>query len=108
MKFMKTLELDETQIRELVAHVGPEGETPHRYIYHLLSQFLTMGYSHRDSWRVILYNGDHEGEVSEAYAKYLDRKACGEDVWFDPAANDGEGAILEEDPFPPISDDEEE
>ena len=67
-------------------------------VYHILCQVMEMGQQHRDSWRVILTNGDHEAEVSETYADYLDRKACGEEVWFDPDANGGEGEVLFEKP----------
>jgi len=54
-----------------------------------------MGYQHRDDWKIILTNGDHEGEVSDAYSDYLDRKACGESVWFNP---EGDGEVLFEPP----------
>jgi hypothetical protein len=31
-----------------------------------------MGASFRDEWKIIMFNGDHEGELSENYAAYLD------------------------------------
>jgi hypothetical protein len=64
-----------------------------------------MGQQHRDDWKIILTNGDHEGEVSETYSDYLDRKACGEEVWFNP---EGEGEVLFEKPVEPDDDEEEE
>lgn len=86
---MKTFEIMEEDLLKCIQEVGPQGEGM-RMAYHILTQMLEMGQQHRDSWRVILHNGDHEAEVSETYADYLDRKACGEKVWFDPA---GEGTV---------------
>lgn len=90
---MKTFEIMEEDLQKCIQEVGPQGEGM-RMAYHILTQMLEMGQQHRDSWRVILHNGDHEAEVSETYADYLDRKACGEEVWFDPNAKGGEGEVL--------------
>ncbi len=94
---MKTFEIMESDLQKYIDEVGPSGEGM-RMVYHILCQVMEMGQQHRDSWRVILTNGDHEAEVSETYADYLDRKACGEEVWFDPDANGGEGEVLFEKP----------
>ena len=94
---MKTFEISEKDLQNCIDMVGPQGEGL-RMPYHILTQMLEMGQQHRDSWKVILHNGDHEAEVSETYADYLDRKACGEEVWFDPDANGGEGEVLFEKP----------
>ena len=88
---MKTFEIMEEDLQKCIEEVGPTGELGLRMTYHILTQMLEMGQQYRDSWRVILTNGDHEAEVSETYADYLDRKACGEKVWFNPA---GEGTVL--------------
>lgn len=90
---MKTFEIMEEDLQKCIDMVGPQGEGL-RMPYHILTQMLEMGQQYRDSWKVILHNGDHEAEVSETYADYLDRKACGEKVWFDPNANGGEGEVL--------------
>jgi hypothetical protein len=87
---MKSFEISEEDLQNCIDLVGPQGEGL-RMPYHILTQMLQMGQQHRYSWRVILHNGDHEPEVSETYADYLDRKACGEEVWFDPA---GEGTVF--------------
>ena len=94
---MKTFEIVESDLQKYIDEVGPNGEGM-RMVYHILCQVMQMGQQHRDSWRVILTNGDHEAEVSETYADYLDRKACGYEVWFDPDGNNGEGQILFENP----------
>ncbi len=94
---MKSFEIIESQLDECINYVGPMSEHNHRFIYHILCQLKSMGEQHRDEWRIILMEGDHEAEMSETYAEYLDRKACGEKVWFDP---EGEGTILFEEPIP--------
>lgn len=81
---MKTFEISEGDLQRCIDLVGPQGEGL-RMPYHILLQVLQMGQQHRDSWKVILHDGDHEAELSETYADYLDRKSCGEKVWFDPA-----------------------
>jgi hypothetical protein len=96
--------IDEEQLESLIDFAGPNGEMAHRFIYHVLCQLRSMGYQHRDDWKVILTTGDHEGEISEAYGDYLDRKACGESVWFNP---DGDGEVLFEAPVEIDTDEEE-
>jgi len=91
---LKTFEIDTVKLDEMVNAASPGGPFENRLLYHILAQFQTMGYAWRDDWNVILYNEDHEGLTSECYAEYLDKKACGDAVWFDPAANDGKGEIL--------------
>jgi len=102
MTTMKSFMLDEKQLEEIIEFAGPNGEMAHRFIYHVLCQLRSMGQQHRDDWKIILINGEHEGEVSDVYADYLDRKACGEAVWFNP---EGEGEVLF---VEPDSDEEEE
>jgi len=105
MTTMKSFMLDENQLEAIIEFAGPQGEMSHRFIYHVLCQLRSMGQQHRDDWKIILFNGDHEGEISEAYGEYLDRKACGEEVWFNP---EGEGEVLFEKPVEPDCDEEEE
>lgn len=105
MNTMKSFMLDEEQLEELIEFAGPHGEMAHRFIYHVLCQLRSMGYQHRDEWKIILTNADHEGEVSDAYGEYLDRKACGEEVWFNP---EGDGEVLFEQPVESENDEEEE
>ena len=104
MNIMKCFMIDEEQLESLIDFAGPNGEMAHRFIYHVLCQLRSMGYQHRDDWKVILTAGDHEGEISEAYGDYLDRKACGESVWFNP---DGDGEVLFEAPVEIDTDEEE-
>ena len=104
MTTMKSFLLDEKQLEALIAFAGPKGEMAHRFIYHILCQLRSMGYQHRDDWKIILTNGDHEGEVSDTYADYLDRKSCGESVWFNP---EGDGEVLFEAPEESETDEKE-
>ena len=59
MATMKSFMLDETQLEELIEFAGPNGEMAHRFIYHVLCQLRTMGYQHRDDWKIILTNGEY-------------------------------------------------
>jgi len=69
---MKEILLDEERLLELLSDAGPGGEIENRYLYHILKQLHTMGASFRDEWKIVMFNGDHEGELSENYAAYLD------------------------------------
>ena len=100
----KSFLMDEQQLEAIIELAGPTGEVGHRFIYHVLCQLRTMGHQHRDDWNIILFNDAHEGETSEAYGEYLDRKACGESVWFNP---EGEGEVLFTKPVEPDADEEE-
>jgi len=91
---LKTFEMEKHKLDELVAASGPGGVFENRMLFHILSQIQTMGYAWRDEWSVVLYHGDHEGLTSDSYSEYLDRKASGEKVWFDPDANDSQGKVL--------------
>jgi len=87
------------KLEELIVASAPGGVFENRLLYHLLSQLQTMGYAWRDEWNIILYTGDHEGIASDSYGEYLDRKACGELVWFDADAKDGKGEVLFTEPI---------
>ncbi len=80
---MKEILLDEERLLELLQDAGPGGEIENRYLYHILKLLHTMGATFRDEWKVIMFNGDHEGELSENYAEYLDLLLRNKTVTFD-------------------------
>lgn len=75
-------EIDEKMLEQYIELCSTEGEINHRGIYHMLKQLAMMGYLWRTNWRVLLFNGNHEAEVSEEYSKYLDLRAQHKDVSF--------------------------
>ena len=80
---MKEILLDEERLLELLSDAGPGGQIENRYLYHILKQFHIMGASFRDEWKIVMFNGDHEGELSESYAEYCDLLLQNKEVSFD-------------------------
>lgn len=74
------LRVEERLIEEAIELVEPDGEHENRLLYHLLVQLREMGYRHRATYRVVLFNQDADADFDEDYAAYLDKKACREDA----------------------------
>lgn len=74
------LRVEERLIEEAIELVEPDGEHENRLLYHLLVQLREMGYRHRATYRVVLFNEDADADFDEDYAAYLDKKACREDA----------------------------
>jgi hypothetical protein len=88
---MKEILLDEQRLLELLSDAGPGGQIENRYLYHILKQLHMMGASFRDEWKIVMFNGDHDGELSEPYAEYCDLLLQNKKVSFD--AEQGEYQI---------------
>lgn len=67
--------IDLRLLNEALDFVGPQSDHNHRLAYHLLSQLKRMGTLWRYDHRVILYHGEFEPELDEAFAVHLDALA---------------------------------
>ena len=68
--------IDLRLLDEALDFVGPQSDHNHRLVYHLLSQMKRMGMLWRQTHQVILYHGESEPELDEAFAVHLDALAA--------------------------------
>jgi len=68
--------IDLRLLDEALDFVGPQSDHNHRLAYHLLSQLKRMGLLWLNTHQVILYHGESEAELDEAFAVHLDSLAA--------------------------------
>lgn len=78
------LQIEESLLDDFIAHSNASGDGNHRGIYNFLLQIKMLGYLHNDIHKIILTHKEHSADISEKYAKYLDKRASGLDVKFNP------------------------
>jgi|TARA_R110000803_G_scaffold73644_4_gene137507 hypothetical protein len=74
--------IDEEMIDKYIQEVSTQGQSPHKGIYSLLLDFKMLGYLYRGSHSIRLIHKEHDADISEGYANYLDKKASGINVDF--------------------------